>query len=145
MANVGMAGGRLAYVSVPLEGTVKRFRYVLEPREIGVGKNKRTLFDRRKVLQDEPAGFMVYFPRGHCIRVKTAKQLRHYKLDRPPHIIDLAGLVDTNSPLGKLLTSQDEAERRGAFQKLEDKVIRLVRIRAGADTVPETEQEDIAA
>ena len=82
-------------------------------------------------MVEEPAGFLVYFPRGHVIRIKDEKQLRHYKLNREPEIVNLNGLADRNSPLGKLMFSQDDAVRRNAMVDLEQQVIKMAEIKSG--------------
>lgn len=115
-----MNGARLAYVVVPQEGEVVREVY---------GWNKKAGLTKKPV--DQPAGFLVYFPRGHVIRLKNKSELRRYKLDQPASIINLEGLANPNSPLGKLMLSQDEATRKGAFQSLEDQVVRLATAKSG--------------
>lgn len=115
-----MSGARLAYVVVPLDGEVVR-KVNTWTKKAGLGEK----------YVDQPAGFMVYFPRGHVLRIRDRKQLRQYKLDRPAQIINLQGLSDPNSPLGKMMMSQDDATRKGAFQSLEDQVIKLAQAKSG--------------
>jgi hypothetical protein len=88
-------------------------------------------------LVDQPAGFMVYFPRGHCLRLKDKESLRKYGLDRQPTIINLDGLNDPNSILGKLVTAQDEASRHDAYADMEKYVIQLATAKTGSVVLPE--------
>lgn len=120
-AQANMMGARLAYVVVPQEGTVRRPVSKWDKRT----KQVETMF------VEEPAGYLVYFPRGHVIRIRNEKELRHYKLNREPEIVNLAGLADRNSPLGKLMFSQDEAVRRNAMVDLEAQVIRMAEVKSG--------------
>lgn len=115
-----MSGGRLSFVVVPQEGTVRR----------PVHKWKRGAGVEVKDIE-EPAGFLVYFPRGHVIRIKNKKELAHYKLDREPEIVNLSGLHDRNSAMGKIMFSQDEAIRRQGMVDLENFVIRLAQAKSG--------------
>jgi hypothetical protein len=116
-----MSGTRLSYVVVPQEGTVKRPIQVFKKGGQGIVTK----------LVEEPAGYLVYFPRGHVIRVKNRAELRHFKLHKEPRIVNLEGLQDRNSPIGKLMFAQDEAARRGAMQNLEEQVIRLAEAKSG--------------
>lgn len=115
-----MNGARLAYVVVPQEGEVEREIYGFSKKQ---GLTKKTTA--------QPAGFLVYFPRGHVLRIKNKSELRRYRLDGQPNIINLDGLTNPNSPIGKLMMSQDEAARKGAFQSLEEQVIKLAQAKSG--------------
>lgn len=116
-----MTGGtRLAYVVHELEGTVRR------PVHIAGKKGGVSVKE-----VEEPAGYLVYFPRGHVLRVRTRKELRQYGLDQEAPFINMQGLHDPRSPLGKLMTSQDESVRRGAFQSLETHVMQLAQAKSG--------------
>lgn len=121
MAQASMVGARLSYVVVEQEGTVRRNVHKWQKGGLGI-----------KVMNvEEPAGFIVYFPRGHAIRIKNKDQLRHYKLDREPTIVNLQGLNDRNSPIGKLMFAQDDAVRRNAMIDLEKQVIQLAEAKSG--------------
>jgi len=121
-----VSGTRLAYVVVPIEGTVERsvHRY---------SKDKGITVEEEK----QPGGFMVYFPRGHVIRLRDKKALAQYKLDKKPRIINLQGLNDPNSAIGQLISSQDEAARQGAMVNLERQVIALATAKTGRVLMPE--------
>ncbi len=114
-----MTGARLAFVVRELEGTVRR-----QVHKFTKTKGLVTSY------VEEPAGYMVYFPRGHAIRLNK-EQLRHYKLNMAPRIVNLDGLNDPNSPLGKLFLSQDQAIREQAMVNLEEHVIQLAQAKAG--------------
>ncbi len=125
-----MQGTRLAFVVRELDGEVTRRK--IKVKTIKAKNAKGT--DRHElesVDAEEPAGFMVYFPRGHAIRCKDKKALARHNLDREPEMVNLGGLHDPNTPAGKLFMSQDEATRRGAFRDLEQQVIDMVHRRGG--------------
>ena len=126
-------GSRLAYVVVKQEGSVKREKHYWTKDGI------------RKKLVDEDAGYLVYFPRGHAIRVKSLAMLRHYQLHKEPKIIELNGLNDPNSPLGKMFLSQDPHLRMASYRELEQMVINLAEARGKievTDYVPRDLDDD---
>jgi hypothetical protein len=126
-------GSRLAYVVVKQEGSIKREKHFWTKDGI------------KKKLVDEDAGYLVYFPRGHAIRVKTLNMLRHYQLHKEPKIIQLEGLNDPNSPLGKMFLSQDPHLRMASYRELEQMVINLAESRGKIevlDHVPRDPDED---
>jgi hypothetical protein len=106
-------GSRLAYVVVKQEGEVKREKHYWSKDGI------------KKKLVAEDAGYIVYFPRGHAIRIRSMAMLRHYRLHKEPRIIQLEGLNDPNSPLGKMFLSQDPHLRMASYRELEQMVIDL--------------------
>lgn len=118
-------GARLAFVAKPLKGKVTRTvcKYVK-----GEG-----------IVQEEvpvEAGYMVYCPRGHALRL-TKKKLKHYRLDREPPIINMQGLHDPNSPIGKMMTSQDATVRAKGYIDMEQAVMRLATAKTGPVLTPE--------
>lgn len=125
----GTQGARLAYVVVDLNETVGTVK-----REVITWTKKDGL--KRKTVE-EPAGYMVYFPRGHVVRLRNKEELRHYRVDGPAPIINLQGLNDPNSPIGRMLMSQDEGTRRGAMESMEKAVIRLATAKTGPVLMPE--------
>lgn len=124
------AGVRLAYVVVALEGTVEREKVTWSKKD---GLKTKTVA--------EPAGFMVYFPRGHALRLRDKAALARYGLDKRPPIINLQGLNDPNSPLGKMLMSQDEEIRHSGYIDLEKAVINLATAKSGPMLMPEQVQQ----
>jgi len=108
-----LMGSRLAYVVVKQEGDVKREKHYWTKDGI------------KKKLVSEDAGYLVYFPRGHALRIKSLAKLRHYRLHKEPQIIQLDGLNDPNSPLGKMFLSQDQQLRMASYRELEQMVIDL--------------------
>ena len=129
-------GSRLAYVVVKQEGAVKREKHYWTKDGI------------KKKLIDEDAGYLVYFPRGHAIRIRNLAKLRHYQLHKEPKIIQLEGLNDPNSPLGKMFLSQDPMLRQASYRDLEQMVISLAESRGRIevkDFVPPEEGEEEAA
>ena len=133
----GMNGARLAYVVVDLSETVGSVK-----REVVTWTRKDGL---KKKMVEEPAGYLVYFPRGHVIRLRDKEALRQYGLDGRPPIVNLQGLNDPNSPIGRMLLGQEENARRGAMETLEKQVIRLATAKTGPVLMPEQiEQEEVA-
>lgn len=128
MATGHMTGDRLAYVVVPIEGTVVR--------KINTWTKKAGLSNK---FVEQPGGFLVYFPRGHVLRMKDKAELRHYRLHKEPRIINLAGLSDPNSPLGKLMMAQDDASRKGAMQDMQEQVMKLAQAHSGKIIVTQDE------
>ena len=129
-AAIQMSGTRLAYVVVPQDGNVTRI-YTLWDK-----KQKKIV----RVPQEEPAGYLVYFPRGHVLRIKDLKTLRHYRIDpvNAP-LINIEGLTDPRTPLGRLILSQDEDQRIKAMDELKQQVINMTKAVGGAVTVTEEE------
>ena len=126
-------GSRLAYVVVKQEGSVKREKHYWTKDGI------------KKKLVEEDAGYLVYFPRGHALRVRSLAKLRHYRLHKEPKIIQLEGLNDPNSPLGKMFLSQDPLLRMASYRELEQMVINLAEARGKievSDFVPSEEDEE---
>jgi hypothetical protein len=126
-------GSRLAYVVVKQDGMVKREKHFWTKEGI------------KKKLVDEDAGYLVYFPRGHAIRVKNLVMLRHYRLHKEPRIIQLEGLNDPNSPLGKMFLSQDPQLRMASYHELEQMVIDLASARGKIvvkDVIPKSADEE---
>lgn len=113
---------RLAYVVVKLKGTVRR---------------NITVHDKEKGLvtkaTDQPAGFMVYFPRGHALRIRDEAMLKHYNLHRPPIMANLEGLHAPDSPVARMLNAQSDEQRQLAYADLEKQVIQIVSVKAGRD------------
>jgi len=137
MVPVGTSGARLAYVVVDLAETIGTVK-----RPITTWSKKEGL---KTKMHEEPAGYLVYFPRGHVIRLRDKEELRHYGLDGQPPIVNLQGLNDPNSPIGRLLLSQDEATRRGALETMEKAVIRLATAKTGPVLMPEQIEPEEAA
>lgn len=135
---VSTTGSRLAYVVVPIKGTVTR--PVVKFEEIPSGKDKngqpKVQHKMRHELKEQAAGFMVYFPRGHAIRLR-GRDLKKYGLNKPAKIINMQGLNDPNSPIGKLIARQDNESRSQAFQMLEKNVIALATAKSGKILFPE--------
>jgi hypothetical protein len=127
MLQVAMSGTRLAYVVRQLEGTVER---------------QITPFDSKKreivpKMKKQDAGYIVYFPRGHVLRFKNMNELKKYKLHLRPRMINLQGLEDPNSAIGKLISAQDQGERDLAFEQLEAQVIAMATAKSGRVILPE--------
>jgi len=142
MITANMTGARLAFVVRELEGTVKRPKWRMFEVKKANGR-VRAQYEMRQEMVDEPSGFMVYFPRGHAVRVPNRKLLEHYNLHLKPRVINLDGLSDPNSPLGRMMLAQDDAARDGAMIDMERMVIQLATAKTGPQLMPEqiTERE----
>lgn len=120
MAKAILKGTRLAYVVVEIEGSVKRAVHSITKKD-GI----------KEKMQEQPAGFLVYFPRGHVMRVKDRAGLRAYGLDKEPDLLEMHGLQDPKNPIGKLFLSQEQGARARAWDELEQQVIQLATAKAG--------------
>lgn len=139
MTIAAMNGARLAYVATPLQGKVKREQCTMEERQSGKNRDgsPRIMHTLTRKDVEEPAGYMVYFPRGHAIRVRNLDDLKRYGLDKKPNIVNIDGLADRNSPLARLIMEQDAAARAGAYNDLEKAVIALATRKSGTVLMPE--------
>lgn len=131
-AAMQMSGTRLAYVVVQQEGEVERL-YTIWDR-------KQKKYTRE--MREEPAGYLVYFPRGHVIRVKDLRTLRHYHLDKDAPIINMDGLADPNTPLGRLMLAQDTDARIRAMDDLKQMVVKMTESVAGRVTLTRVEERN---
>jgi hypothetical protein len=136
MITPGANGARLAYTVVDLSETIGTVK-----REIVTWTKREGL--KRKMVE-QPAGYLVYFPRGHVIRLPDKEALRQYGLDGRPPIVNLQGLNDPNSPIGRVLFGQDEDARRGAMDSLEKQVIRLATAKTGPVLMPEQIESEVS-
>lgn len=136
MITPGMNGARLAYVVVDLSETIGTVK-----REVVTWTKRDGL---KKKMVEQPAGYLVYFPRGHVVRIPDKETLRHYGLDGRPPIVNLQGLNDPNSPIGRMLLGQEENARRGAMETLEKQVIRLATAKTGPVLMPEQLEPEAA-
>ena len=133
MSMAMVSGARRAYVVRPVAGKVKR--------TVSTYDKKKGLTTK---LVEKPAGYIVYFPRGHVLRL-TEEQLRQHQLDKPARIINMDGIHSPNSPMGRLMMAQNDEQRRGAMKSLEDAVIQLAVRRTGKILMPEQIDDEPAA
>ena len=125
-----MQGARLSFVVRAIKGKIKREICSYSKDAGGI----------RKAIKEVSAGFIVYFPMGHAIRVKDAHTLKELGFDKKPQILDMDGIHDPNSPLGQLMTEQNEEKRAGAYLDMEQQVVNLVTRKCGPITVGEIEE-----
>lgn len=125
---------RLSFVVVAMEGTVSR-EYTTWTKGEGL----------QPKMVEEPAGFIVYFPKGHVLRFRTAAELKHYGLDKEPKFLDMEGMLDPNSAIGKLFMQQTDEDRAASWEMLEDQVIALATAKTGKIIMPEqvVKREDL--
>jgi hypothetical protein len=119
-------GARLAYVVVPLEGTVTRSQTRWSKDE---GIHQEDV--------EEPAGYLIFFPRGHCLRLRSEAELARYGLDRDPKFVDLKGIHDPNTNIGRIFGNQEEHIRQAAYEALERATINLATAKTGKQVMPE--------
>lgn len=136
MITANVIGARLAYVVRELQGTVKREKCRIILSRKGSGKT-RDQYEWKREMVEEPAGYMVYFPRGHVVRIPNRQLLEHYNLHMRPRIINLEGLTDPNSPLGRVMLAQDNDARAGAMIDMETMVIQMACAKTGPQLMPE--------
>jgi hypothetical protein len=135
-----MAGTRLAYVVVKMEGTLQR-DIIVPSRTKNRHDGKPGMLSLKRTTKAVPAGYLVYFPKGHVLRLKTRDQLEHYGLERKPQFINLRGLHNPESPLGKMMAAQDDAARKNAYQDMEQAVMQLAIAKSGPVIMPEQIKE----
>lgn len=132
MFTAHMNGARLAYVVREIPGKVKRQTHSIGKKGEGI----------RVVDKEEPGGFMVYFPRGHALRIPDRKTLAHYGLDKKPMVINAQDvLADPNSPLGRIMMAQNEEARAGAMLDMERMVMQMATAKTGPIIMPEQIKE----
>jgi hypothetical protein len=136
MMTANMIGARLSFVVRELQGTVKREKVRLVLTKKGNAKS-RDQYEWKREMVEEPAGYMVYFPRGHVARFPTRQLLEHYNLHLKPRVINLDGLTDPNSPLGRVMLAQDNDARAGAMIDMETMVIQMACAKTGPQLMPE--------
>lgn len=141
MFTANTVGARLAYVVREIPGTVKREVFeMVETKKAQYGK--KATHEMKKVLKDVPAGYMVYFPRGHAMRIPNKKTLEFYGLDKPARIINAENiLADPNSPLARMMTEQTEQGRMGAKLDVERMTIQMAVSKTGPIVQLEQVQE----
>lgn len=125
-------GARLSFVVVDLKDMGQ-----IEREVVHFEKGKGLV----REMKTQDAGYMVYFPRGHAIRIRNDEELRRYGFHREPRIINMTGLSDPNSPVGKMMMAQDDEIRKGAYADLEKMVIRLATAKSGNVLMPEQMDE----
>jgi hypothetical protein len=96
--------------------------------------------------QEQPGGFMVYFPRGHALRMTDKELVRHKLNKRAKLIVDMSQLYDPESAIGKVFLAQTENERASSWKDLERQVVALATVRTGNQLLtkiqPPTEREE---
>lgn len=110
-----MQGQRLPYVVVKLDGEVKTVHHKFNRR---TGKVEA-------VDAKEPAGFLVFYPRGHYLRIRTGEELIKYGLSKKPAPI---------SQDGTLLHPSQSPEK--AYENMQADIIAQVKKVSGAISVP---------
>jgi len=136
MSLTRIPGARFSHVVVKIDAKVTRTAYKFE-------KDKKGMQHLVPYEKEQDGGFMVYFPRGHAIRIPNEEMLKHYGLHREPRIINMSGLHDPNSPVGKMLLAQDQETRDAGYEDLKKMVVRLATARSGNVLMPEQLEEGV--
>lgn len=121
---------RLAFVTVPLEGTVKRKKYGF--KDITPKGAKVPVHERTETIVEEPAGFMVYFPNGHVLRLSEAR-CKEFGFDKQAPVANMEGLHNPNSPIGRIMYAQTDKARAEAFRDLQQETIDLATAKSGKE------------
>lgn len=82
----------------------------------GTEKVIRSFYEDGKFTQKEetiPRGYMVYFPAGHSIRVRSMEEMRRLGFDRAPNLVDM----ESGEEIPKSNTSLKENTRRRTRKK----------------------------
>ncbi len=134
---IQMENARLQYVVVPIDKKVKRLVHkLIETKKATM--HSKAKFELKVELQEQDGGFLVYFPRGHVLRMKDKKALKQYGLDLPPKIINADDL------LGSLIGADTEEKRKLVTMSLEKRVIALATRVTGPVTVPDSQEMEAA-
>lgn len=115
MAKSGIQGQRLPYLVIPLKGDVK----------VTHRKFNRRSGKIESVEGTEPAGWLVLFPRGHYLRIRTAAELIRYRLNVKPAPI---------SQDGTLLHPSQNPEK--SYQNMQADIVAQVKKISGSISVP---------
>lgn len=92
-----------------------------------IEKHTSAGFEYKTVKQD--AGYMVYFPKGHSIRIRTEAELKRLGFDRGAQLVDMetGEVVDEDASEGSL---KDKVQSAGARSRQ-----RAKQRRAGDETL----------
>jgi hypothetical protein len=98
-----------------LSGKVTRTKYKYEERDTGRTDAKGNPIKShvmKEFTEEEPAGYMVYFARGHSIRVPNDLELKRLGLDRSPYLSDPTGEMqdeDIAQQYGQQMSLKEQA------------------------------------
>jgi len=109
--------------------TRKVYRYVPQPRldpegNQMVSEDGVKLWGKSKLVVEEvtePLGYMVYFPKGHSVHIRTEQELRALGFDRSPTLVDLESgeeMEDGTQDLKSYVASKTKPGR-GRFSQVE--------------------------
>lgn len=115
MRGIQLQGPRLPYVVRKLNGTVP-----VTKRKYNKRTGKVESFEEK-----EDAGYIVFYPRGHYLRIRNLDALKFYGLDKKPRPIAADGMQ-----LHPTMRIED------AYENLEADVVEAVRSAVGQITIP---------
>lgn len=93
--------------------------------EVLEGKVERTMTSfedgvlKTKVVEEE-AGYMVYFPQGHSIRVRNYTELKRMGLHTAPGLVDMESGDEMQAPQVRSLKSQVESRTKPSRSRKEN-------------------------
>lgn len=122
---------RMAFVVIPLEGKVKRTKITFVDKTPKGAKVPH--HEMKREAREVDAGFMVYFPNGHALRL-SAKRLTSLGLDKAAPIANMDGLHSPETPIGRLMLAQTNQARETAFRDLQQETIALALAKVGNKT-----------
>ena len=134
-AQLAMAGGRLAYVIIPVppKSKLKRVKISMKPKVVGKypdGKDKIGHDMVKEVVEVKNPGFMVYFPMGHVLHM-SERALRRHRLNRPAKMVNVRDLLAGDNVVANLMMAQDDAGRADGFASLERNTVDLATRKTG--------------
>jgi hypothetical protein len=100
--------------------TVMQYQYVNEyvldddGTELRDADNHRIMKsrERKEVAVEQPRGWMVYFPRGHSVHVRTRKEMQRLGYLDAPQRVDLDGDTEPDDhPVGQPTTLKERSRR----------------------------------
>ena len=86
--------------------------------EVLKGKEKvtRVFFEdgaRKEVVEEVPKGWMVYFPAGHSIRVRSQKEMNRMGFDQSPTMLDMESGEEVSTGMSLKTNAQRKSRSRG--------------------------------
>jgi hypothetical protein len=129
-----MQGARLEFVVREIKGDVQRPVHAFDKKKLKIVQQ----------VKSQPGGYLVYFPSGQSYRL-TRKELMRRGFDRQPSIMNFDQVKDTKSPAGQYKFAMSDEQRREAWAKLENEVIKACVRKHGPIMNKESEHVEQAA
>ena len=65
-----------------------------------------------KKMVQEPAGYMVYFPNGSSVRIRTEEELEKQGFDKPASLVDMDSGETSRTPEGSLKAHSEQKQNK---------------------------------